>query len=152
MTPIKHVCPGQRSTRLPPPEPCTHHVSAMSSRHRPRCACGSLAAMAMPATGSGEYAPDSRSSRAAGLVMCEPADRIPDSYGVGAVLEPGVVLDGAEVAESEAPPAAAGSLKDDPCPAGPVPLAVLARSRVGRPAARPARRRPVPARRCRGGC
>jgi len=65
--------------------------------------------------------------------MCDPADRLPDSYGVGAVLEPGVVLDGAEVAESEAPPAAAGSLGDDPCAAGPVPLAVLARSRVGRP-------------------
>ena len=64
--------------------------------------------------------------------MCDPADRIRDSYGVGAVLEPGVVLDGAEVAESEAPPAAAGSLGDDPCPAGPVPLAVLARYRVGR--------------------
>jgi hypothetical protein len=65
--------------------------------------------------------------------MCDPADRIRDSYGVGAVLEPGVVLDGAEVAESEAPPAATGSLADDPCAAGPVPLAVLVRSRVGRP-------------------
>ncbi len=40
---------------------------------------------------------------------------------------------GAVHATCEAPPAAAGSLGDDPCPAGPVPLAVLARSRVGRP-------------------
>ncbi len=81
--------------------------------------------------------------------MCDPADRIRDSYGVGAVLEPGVVLDGAEVAESEAPPAAAGSLGDDRAPLGRYLLQSSRGTGWAAWAARSARRMPVPARRCR---
>jgi hypothetical protein len=46
-------------------------------------------------------------------------DEVAQVEGCGAVLEPGVVAGGAEVAEFEAPPAAAGDLGDDPFDVGP---------------------------------
>src|SRR5438046_501552 len=53
------------------------------------------------------------------------ADEIAQVQGGGAVLEPGVVAGGAEVAEFEAPPAAGGDLGDDPLHVGPELLVVL---------------------------
>jgi len=52
----------------------------------------------------------------------------------GAVLQPGVVAGGAEVAEFEAPPAPAGDLGDDPFDAGPVLPVILTEGGLGGPA------------------
>src|SRR5258708_11397247 len=61
-------------------------------------------------------------------------------------LSQGVVLDGAEVAESEAPPAAAASVGDDRAPLGRYLLQSSRGPGWAAWAARSARRMPVPAR------
>src|SRR6266568_4102894 len=62
------------------------------------------------------------------------ADEVAQVEGCGAVLEPGVVPGGAEVAESEAPPAAAGDLGDHPFDAGAELPVVLTQAGLGCPA------------------
>src|SRR5258708_11484904 len=62
------------------------------------------------------------------------ADEVAQVEGCGAVLEPGVVPGGAEGAELEAPPAAAGDLGDHPFDVGAELLVVLTRPGLGSPA------------------
>ena len=61
------------------------------------------------------------------------ADEVAQVEGGGAVLEPGVVAEGAAVAEFEAPPAAADDLGDDPLNIGAVLAVVLAEGWLGSP-------------------
>src|SRR5215472_9763407 len=75
---------------------------------------------------SGQYpCPVSAVQAAAGEVV--------QVQGGGAVLQPGVVLGGAEVAQLEPPPAAAGDLGDHPFHIRPVLLVVLAQGGLGGP-------------------
>jgi len=69
---------------------------------------------------------------AAGQAM---VDEVAQVEGGGAVLEPGVVAGGAEVAELEAAPAAGGELGDGPLDVGPVVPVVLAQGWAGGPGA-----------------
>src|SRR5690348_10584678 len=61
------------------------------------------------------------------------ADEVAQVEGGGPVLEPGVVTGDAEVAEFEAPSAAAGDLGDHPLNVGPVLVVVLAQRRLRGP-------------------
>src|SRR6266851_10284854 len=72
------------------------------------------------------------------------ADEVAQVEGCGAVFEPGVVAGGAEIAESEAPPAAAGDLGDHPFDVGAELPVVLTQPGLGCPAcARGAQQRVV---------
>src|SRR2546430_15735151 len=62
-----------------------------------------------------------------------PVDEVAQVEGCGPVLEPGVVLGRAKVAELEAPPAAAGDLGDDAPDVGAVLAVVLAQGWPGGP-------------------
>src|SRR5713226_7514911 len=62
------------------------------------------------------------------------ADEVAQVEGCGAVFEPGVVAGGAEIAESEAPPAAAGDLGDHPFDVGAELPVVLTQPGLGCPA------------------
>ena len=61
------------------------------------------------------------------------ADEVAQSECGGAVAEPGVVLGGAQVAEFEAPPTAAGDLGDHPFGVGPVFPVVPTQRKAGQP-------------------
>ena len=63
------------------------------------------------------------------------ADEVTQVERGGPVLEPGVVAGGAQVAEFEAPPAAAGDLGDDPFHVRPELLVVLTQAGPGGPVA-----------------
>src|SRR5262249_10224078 len=61
------------------------------------------------------------------------ADEVAQVKSSGAVLQPGVVAGGADIAELEAPPAAAGDLGDHPFDVGPVCAVVLAQGGLSSP-------------------
>lgn len=117
-------CAGQWLGRSGPSGPVTWSLFPLMPAWRRRQVAASGCRLLV--TGSGQHP-------GAVLAGQAPADEVAQVEGCGPALEPGVVPGHAQVAELEAPAAAAGDLGDDPLDVRPVLLVVLAEAQAGGP-------------------